>query len=120
MPDPNRMRNVVSAPAYILARPAAARPARISATRKTVRNRKGESVVGQAGGYGSEQDRRIGERPDGRSVGDRGCLRRVRGCMAGWQDSMGEPRQDHGAQESLEQYCNNACVERVMDAIEQG
>src|ERR1700738_4641866 len=41
MPDPNRMRNVVSAPAYILARPAAARPPRISPTRKTVRNRKG-------------------------------------------------------------------------------
>jgi len=41
MPDPNRMRKVVSAPAYILARPAAARPPRISPTRKTVRNRKG-------------------------------------------------------------------------------
>jgi hypothetical protein len=41
MPDPNIIRNVVSAPAYILARPAAARPPRISPTRKTVRNRKG-------------------------------------------------------------------------------
>src|SRR5277367_4016151 len=41
MPDPNRIRNVVSAPAYILARPPAARPPRISPTRKTVRNRKG-------------------------------------------------------------------------------
>jgi hypothetical protein len=41
MPDPNRIRNVVSAPAYILARPAAARPPRISPTRKMVRKRKG-------------------------------------------------------------------------------
>ena len=40
MPDPNRIRKVVSAPAYRLVRPAAARPPSISPTRKTVRNRK--------------------------------------------------------------------------------
>src|SRR5260370_34883008 len=40
--------------------------------------------------------------------------------MGAGQAGMGETREDHGAQESLEQYCNNAWVERVMDAIEQG
>jgi hypothetical protein len=37
----------------------------------------------------------------------RSSLRRVTGRIVAWQDRMGEPRQDHGTQVSLEQYCNN-------------
>ena len=73
-------------------------------------DRQGEGVVGQAKRHGTKQDSRIGESPDGRPVGGRGRLRRVLGRIVARQDRMGEPRQDHGAQVSLEQYCNNACV----------